>query len=114
MVLLAASRILADLMKRFGQAAVIGELLAGVILGPTLLGRFAPLAYNLLFPPDPLAAHLLEAFAWAGAIMLFVRTGSETLSAFGLNAWWGPFLPAVLVILFFRWLGREEKPEKKP
>jgi membrane protein DedA with SNARE-associated domain len=51
------------------------------------------------------ALNLISAFAWAGAIMLFVKGGSTTLDAFGLNAWWGPFIPAVLVIVFFRWLG---------
>ena len=50
--------------------------------------------------------NLISAFAWASAIMAFVKFGSTTLSAFGLNHWWGPFIPAALVILFFRWLGR--------
>jgi undecaprenyl-diphosphatase len=48
--------------------------------------------------------NLISAFAWAGAIMAFVKGGSTTLNAFGLNAWWGPFIPAVLVVVFFRWL----------
>jgi undecaprenyl-diphosphatase len=63
-----------------------------------------PLKFSLL--------DLVSAFAWASAIMLFVKTGSTTLSAFGLTAWWGPLLPAVVVILFFRWLGRA--PRKTP
>jgi membrane protein DedA with SNARE-associated domain len=50
--------------------------------------------------------NLVSAFGWAGAIMLFVKTGSATLNAFGLNAWWGPLVPAALVVAFFRWLGR--------
>lgn len=58
------------------------------------------------------ALNLTSAFAWASAIMLFVKTGTTTLSAFGLNAWWGPFIPALLVILFFRWLGREDNTER--
>jgi undecaprenyl-diphosphatase len=53
--------------------------------------------------------NLVSALAWAGAIMLFVKTGSKTLTAFGLNAWWGPLIPAVIVIVFFRWLGRSPK-----
>ncbi len=57
-----------------------------------------PLKFSLL--------NLVSAFGWAGAIMLLVRSGSTTLVAFGLDAWWGPFLPALLVVLFFRWLGR--------
>ena len=53
--------------------------------------------------------NLVSALAWAGAIMLFVKTGSRTLLAFGLNAWWGPFVPAVMVVIFFRWLARPPK-----
>jgi membrane protein DedA with SNARE-associated domain len=59
-------------------------------------GNVAPLKFSVL--------NLISAFAWAGTIMLFVKGGSSTLNAFGLNVWWGPFIPAVLVILFFRWL----------
>ena len=50
------------------------------------------------------ALNLVSGFAWAGAIMLFVKLGSNALIAFGLNAWWGPLIPAVFVIVFFRWL----------
>jgi membrane protein DedA with SNARE-associated domain len=83
-----------------------------------LLGRFLPglrtaipiaCAYANVAPLKFSSLNLVSAFAWAGAIMLFVKTGSATLSAFGLNGWWGPFIPAVLVVLFFRWLGRPPK-----
>jgi membrane protein DedA with SNARE-associated domain len=53
--------------------------------------------------------NLISAFAWAGAIMAFVKGGSTTLSAFGLDAWWGPFIPAVMIVLFFRWLSRPKQ-----
>ena len=53
--------------------------------------------------------NLISAFAWAAAIMAFVKGGSSTLVAFGLNAWWGPFIPAVMIILFFRWLSRPKR-----
>lgn len=86
--------------------------------GIVLVSRFLPglrtaipiaCAYAGVNPLKFSSLNLVSAFAWAGAIMVFVRTGSETLNAFGLKAWWGPFLPAILVILFFRWLGREPK-----
>jgi len=77
-LLLLAARALGDLMKRLGQATVIGELLAGIVLGPSLLGHVAPAAYRLLFPPDPLADHLVEAVAWIGLIFLLLYTGLET------------------------------------
>jgi membrane protein DedA with SNARE-associated domain len=53
--------------------------------------------------------NLVSAFAWAGAIMGFVKGGSTTLAAIGLHAWWGPFIPAAFVIVFFWWLGRPSR-----
>lgn len=77
-LLLVASRTLGDLMKRLGQAAVIGELLAGVILGPSILGTLAPGLFTALFGGDPMPGRLLEAFAWIGAILLLLYVGLET------------------------------------
>jgi membrane protein DedA with SNARE-associated domain len=80
-----------------------------------LAGRFLPglrtaipiaCAYADVHPLKFSVLNLVSGFAWAGAIMLFVKLGSNTLTAIGLNAWWGPLIPAVLVILFFRWLAR--------
>ena len=78
-----------------------------------LSGRFLPglrtaipvaCAYANVQPLKFSILNLVSGFAWAGAIMLFVKLGSNTLTAFGLNAWWGPLIPAAFVILFFRWL----------
>lgn len=77
-LLFLVARVLADVMKRLGQATVIGELLAGIVLGPSLLGHLAPGVYRLLFPPDPLGDHLLEALSWLGVILLLLYTGLET------------------------------------
>jgi undecaprenyl-diphosphatase len=55
--------------------------------------------------------NLISAFAWAGSIMALVKGGALTMSAIGLNAWWGPFIPGVLLLLFIFWLGR---PSRKP
>ena len=83
-----------------------------------LSGRFLPglrtaipvaCAYANVRPVKFSALNLVSAFAWAGAIMLFVRMGSSTLVAFGLNVWWGPLIPAAFVILFFRWLSRPKR-----
>jgi len=83
-----------------------------------LSGRFLPglrtaipvaCAYANVGPLKFSALNLVSSVAWSGAIMLFVKLGSNTLSAFGLNAWWGPLIPAVLVILFFRWLSRPRR-----
>ena len=83
-----------------------------------LVSRFLPglrtaipvaCAYANVRPVKFSLLNLVSAFAWAGAIMLFVRGGSRTLGAFGLNAWWGPSIPAAIVILFFRWLSRPSR-----
>jgi membrane protein DedA with SNARE-associated domain len=55
---------------------------------------------------------LISAFAWAGAIMLVVvKLGPSAMDAVGLQGWWGALVPAVLVLVFFRWLGR---PGRRP
>jgi membrane protein DedA with SNARE-associated domain len=86
--------------------------------GMVLASRFLPglrtaipvaCAYAGVRPIKFSLLNLVSAFAWAGAIMLLVRGGSSTLVAFGLDRWWGPFVPAVIVIVFFRWLGRPRR-----
>ena len=100
---------------------VVGDRVRDHEKGMVLLSRFLPglrtaipiaCAYAGVKPFKFSALNLVSAFAWAGAIMAFVKGGSSTLSAFGLNAWWGPFIPAVMVIIFFRWLAtrRGAKP----
>jgi Kef-type K+ transport system membrane component KefB len=77
-VLLFVSRTMGDLLKRLGQAPVIGELLAGVIVGPSILGNLAPGVSAAIFGGDPVSRHLLEAFAWTGALLLLLYIGLET------------------------------------
>lgn len=55
-VVLIAARGLGMLVRRFGQPAVIGEIVAGLLLGPSLLGALWPSASALLFPADSLGA----------------------------------------------------------
>ena len=77
-LLVFTARLLADLMRRIGQATVIGELMAGLLLGHSVLGHFFPAAFHLVFPNDPAGAHLLEGLAWIGVILLLLCTGLET------------------------------------
>lgn len=64
--MLAGAKLLGDLCELLGQPAVLGELLAGVVLGPSLLG--------LIDPADP----VLTAFAEIGVIVLLFQIGLET------------------------------------
>ncbi|MFO8231289.1 MAG: hypothetical protein R6U20_01355, partial [Longimonas sp.] len=49
-ILLGTARILGEIAQRLHQPSILGELLAGVILGPTILGNIAPGASEFLFP----------------------------------------------------------------
>jgi len=49
-VLLLTARLLGELARKFGQPTVLGEILAGVLLGATVLGQISPDTYNFLFP----------------------------------------------------------------
>jgi Kef-type K+ transport system membrane component KefB/nucleotide-binding universal stress UspA family protein len=68
---------LGRLLRRVGQPAVIGELLAGVLLGPSLLGKVWPGGFHWLFPSDAVQSGLLNAVGWLGVGFLLVLTGFE-------------------------------------
>lgn len=51
-VILLAARLFATLFRRFGQPAVVGEIVAGLVLGPSLLGWLFPEAFRALFQPE--------------------------------------------------------------
>lgn len=53
-VILVACKSIGALMPRIGQPKVIGEMIAGILLGPSLLGWLAPSVQSLLFPPHSL------------------------------------------------------------
>lgn len=77
-LLVAVARGLGGLFRRVGQPAVIGELAAGLLLGPSLLGRLAPGAFAFLFPDDPVQGGALLAVSWIGVALLLVVAGFET------------------------------------
>ena len=78
LALVFAARALGALMRRYGQPAVVGELAAGLLLGPSVLGKLAPGIQLWLFPPDPVQRSLLGGLAWIGVFLLLVLTGLET------------------------------------
>jgi len=52
--ILIVARIFGFLFAKMGQPSVIGEILAGIILGPSLLGEISPTTFNFLFAPESL------------------------------------------------------------
>ncbi|HWO43174.1 MAG TPA: cation:proton antiporter [Candidatus Eisenbacteria bacterium] len=74
-ILLSVALVAGSILRRFGQAAVVGEIVAGVLLGPSILGAFAPNLAASLFPPSQ--THMLGTIAWLGSIFLLFAAGSE-------------------------------------
>lgn len=77
-VLLLAARTLGELAQRAGQPSVVGEILAGILIGPSCLGHFFPSLTGILIPGTPLQGHLLEVISLVGAMLLLLVTGLET------------------------------------
>ena len=77
-LLVIAGRAAGELFQRIGQPAVMGQLLAGLILGPTVLGRLAPGLQHRLFAPDTPQMNMVDAVAQLGVLMLLLLTGMET------------------------------------
>ena len=76
-LLVGVARLFGWLMKSIGQPPVVGELLAGVVLGPTLFGRVAPGAFDWVFG-EPTVTSVVFGISWLGVIMLLVVIGFET------------------------------------
>jgi Kef-type K+ transport system membrane component KefB len=75
MVVVALGRLLSKLFARFHQPPVIGEVLAGIALGPSLLGRIWPAASDFLLPAE--VAGYLSVLAQLGVILYMFVVGLE-------------------------------------
>lgn len=77
-VLLFTARLLGALAQRINQPSVVGEILAGVVLGPSLLSGLVPAVRTWIIPQTAVQASLLEVVALIGVMFLLVVTGLET------------------------------------
>ncbi|MGH8261714.1 MAG: cation:proton antiporter, partial [Steroidobacteraceae bacterium] len=76
-VLLLVGRLLGEAMQRVRQPAVMGQLIAGVILGPSVFGAVLPTLQHRLFPPMAAQQGMLDGVAQLGVLMLLLITGME-------------------------------------
>jgi len=77
-LMLGLAKIIGELFIRMKLPSVIGEILAGIILGPTILGRLSPDTYTLFFPTgDSRIFIALEAFILIGVVFLLLTAGLE-------------------------------------
>ena len=77
-LLLLVGRILGEGMQRLGQPALMGNLLAGLVLGPSLFGWVWPEAQKFIFPSDPAQKAMIDGLSQVGILMLLLLTGMET------------------------------------
>ena len=75
--MLLLSRAAAELAMRFKMPGVIGEILIGIILGPTILGSFFPAFFTSVFPMEGHAAIALDGIVKISVVMLLFVAGLE-------------------------------------
>ena len=74
-VVIVAARAVGALFKWIGQPAVIGEVVGGILLGPSFLGSLSPAAYAFVLPAS--AAPFLGIIAQLGVILYMFIVGLE-------------------------------------
>lgn len=74
-VIVVASRLVGWVFRRFHQPQVVGEMFAGILLGPSLLGWVAPSVSAALFPTESLG--MLNALSQIGLLLFMFLVGLE-------------------------------------
>ena len=78
LVLVAAARFCGAVMRRLNMPSVIGQLGAGVILGPSIFGRVWTDGFEWFLPEHEISSGALFAVSWLGVAFLLVTAGFET------------------------------------
>jgi Kef-type K+ transport system membrane component KefB len=74
-VVLAVAKLFGYLFKKIGQQSVIGEIVAGIMLGPSLFGFFMPGTFQFIFPVASLP--YLELLSQIGVLLFMFIIGME-------------------------------------
>ncbi|MBS1557955.1 MAG: cation:proton antiporter [Bacteroidetes bacterium] len=76
-IMLFAGRIFAEVARKMKQPAVVGEIFAGILLGPTVLGTVSPEWFFHLFPAQSTSSVVLTGFVQVAVVMLLFIGGLE-------------------------------------
>jgi Sodium/hydrogen exchanger family len=77
LALVLVGRLLGEVMNRIGQPSVMGQLLAGILLGPSAFGLVLPDFQQWLFAASKEQASMLDAISQFGILLLLLLTGME-------------------------------------
>lgn len=77
-VLLGSAKFMGELTRKIRQPAILGEIFAGLLLGPTVLGHFRPQWYSWIFPTTGALPIVLETVTTLGVVFFLLVAGLET------------------------------------
>ena len=77
-LLLLVGRLMGEAAQRIGQPSVMGQLIAGLLLGPSFFGVLWPAGQHAVFPTEAVQKSMLDAVSELGVLMLLLLTGMET------------------------------------
>ncbi len=95
-LMLLAARIFAELARKLKQPAVIGEIIVGIILGPSLFGLLFPDAFASIFPSSGGASVVLDGLVQISVVLLLFIAGLEV----ELNVVWNQGRKALIIAFF--------------
>lgn len=75
--MLILARLFAEIARKFKQPAVVGEILAGILLGPTIMGGIFPEVFEFLFKANPMSNIALDGYIQISVILLLFIAGLE-------------------------------------
>ncbi|QCI99239.1 cation:proton antiporter [Agrobacterium larrymoorei] len=77
-VLVVVGRLLGEAMVRIGQPSIMGQIIGGILLGPSVFGLVFPEAQSTLFPAGEAQKAMADAVAQLGILFLLLLAGMET------------------------------------
>ena len=76
-IMLLFAKVFGELFTKIKQPAIIGEIVAGILLGPTVLGMLSPATFNWLFPTDTSLKVAMDGITTLAVVLLLLVSGLE-------------------------------------
>lgn len=76
-IIISLTKYFGQLLKNKKQPTITADILIGILLGPSILGRFFPKLHLLIFPVDKIQITMLDTVGWLGLLLLLLSTGLE-------------------------------------